>query len=39
MHPEVMVYVVVIALIAFFVLAGFFGVDSRPADIRGRRWI
>jgi uncharacterized membrane protein YtjA (UPF0391 family) len=34
-----MVFLVIAIVIAFFGLAGFFGADSRPADIRGRRWI
>ena len=34
-----MVVLLVIGLIAFFVLAGLYGVDSRPYDLRGRRWV
>jgi hypothetical protein len=34
-----MVLLVVIGALAFFVLAGLYGVDSRPYDTGGRRWI
>jgi len=34
-----MVLLLVIGVIAFFVLAGVYGVDSRPYDPRGRRWV
>jgi hypothetical protein len=34
-----MIFVVLALVIAFFALAAGFGVDSRPADSRGRRWI
>jgi hypothetical protein len=34
-----MVFLLVIALVAFFALAAVYGVDSRPIDARGRRWI
>jgi hypothetical protein len=34
-----MVFVIVIAVLAFFPLALAFGRDSRPLDSRPRRWL
>jgi hypothetical protein len=33
------VFLFVIGVLAFFLLAGLYGADSRPYDTRGRRWI
>jgi len=39
-HHEVMALaLVIVVVVAFFALAGLFGGDSRPVDLRGRRWI
>jgi hypothetical protein len=39
LHDAVMVVLLVIGIVAFFVLAPLYGVDSRPYDLRGRRWM
>jgi hypothetical protein len=35
----VVLILIVIAIVAFFALAGVYGADSRPYDARGRRWL
>ena len=39
MHAESMVFVLALAVVAFFGLALLYGVDSRPYDVRSRRWL
>jgi hypothetical protein len=34
-----MVFLVALAVVAFFWLAAVYGVDSRPYDSRSRRWV
>jgi hypothetical protein len=34
-----MLFLIVIGITVFFVLAALYGADSRPYDERGRRWI
>jgi hypothetical protein len=34
-----MLFLIVIAVAAFFALAGVYGADSRPYDSRARRWL
>ena len=36
---EVMAFLVITGIIAFFSLAALFGADSRPYDARQRRWL
>jgi hypothetical protein len=34
-----MALLLTIGIVAFFTLAALYGADSRPHDVRGRRWL